>query len=126
MPIIQQHPNSLSVSEGQKTLLVCSFIGVPHPASTIKWVKDNRPLPEKLVPVQGLRNSSLVIPTAQLNDAGDYACIIETSGQKPVRSRRATVQVRGLFAAIIILRHMNCTRGSQLMIRVYEDLNLGI
>lgn len=94
-PVIQQHPSSLSVNEGDEAVLGCSFVGAPAPATDIRWLKNGEPLRGPVLPVAGPRNSTLTF-AASVVDAGEYLCLIETIGHRPaLRSHVATLQVRG-------------------------------
>ena len=96
-PIIQQHPISLSVNEGEEVALSCSFIGTPYPATEIKWLKNGKLISEKTTPpLQGLHNSTLRL-AATTSDAGDYSCSVETFGHQSVKTTKATLVVRGMM-----------------------------
>lgn len=51
--MIQQHPMSVSASEEDFVTMSCAFGGVQAPATTIHWLKDDKPtLPNSVLTVQ--------------------------------------------------------------------------
>ncbi len=94
--MIQQHPLSTSVNEGEEAVMSCTFAGAPPPASTVRWMKDGQPLGDNLFAVQqGSRNATLRFVSVGKQHAGSYACHVHTIGHQPVPSYPAILQVRG-------------------------------
>ena len=93
--MIQQHPVSISVNEGEESLLSCTYSGASPPATSVRWFKDGQPLPESLQGVHlGTRNASLRFSSTGKQHAGSYGCTVHTIGHHPVTSQAASLQVR--------------------------------
>ena len=99
-PVIQQHPTTISVNEGEEAELSCSFSGEASPITTVTWFKDNKPTADFVTPVQSAHNSLLRL-TATTNSAGNYFCVVETIGNPPVVSQVAALSVRGIVHTMI-------------------------
>jgi hypothetical protein len=67
-----------------------------HPVTVVLWKKNG-----KLISEDGSRikmnksNGTLVISEVELDDHGNYSCLVNTTGFRPVHSKPATVLVKG-------------------------------
>lgn len=69
-PVILAHPQSQSVSLGAGVTLTVTATGVPAP--TLQWYHNANP-------IAGATTTSLVLPSVQLSDAGDYTVAVTNS-----------------------------------------------
>jgi hypothetical protein len=72
-----------TVSVGDRVEFTCEVIGNPPP--TIRWVRDEKPLPATAV----ITGSQMVIPRVALEDAGKYRCIASNRGG----TRQASIEL---------------------------------
>uniref|UniRef100_A0A914XKC9 Ig-like domain-containing protein n=1 Tax=Plectus sambesii TaxID=2011161 RepID=A0A914XKC9_9BILA len=100
-PKIIRHPGSKDLLEGQNVYFDCKAEATPYPATSIEWEKDGEPVraapPRSAEPNRiqwNTENGSLSILNVELNDQGQYTCIVTTEGQDPVRSKEAELLVR--------------------------------
>ncbi|XP_066148461.1 tyrosine-protein kinase-like otk [Euwallacea fornicatus] len=100
-PIVLQDPSSVTVDEGEKSILTCQY-NASHPEyTTVRWRKDGKPLrhefDENSSSHQRIRvykhNGTLVIHSSQTSDRGEYVCEVVTEGFEPVSSQPATISV---------------------------------
>lgn len=109
-PEITSHPESITVDENEKSILNCDFESKSLPYTTVKWMKDGKPLKHDYDEIssnhQRIRiykhNGTLVIHNTQTSDRGEYVCEIVTSGHEPVLSKSATISVIGKFLEYIM------------------------
>ena len=94
--MIEQHPASVSVDEGEEVTMSCSYSGWPSPVTSVSWTKDLRPIAASIVSLQDGRNSTLKL-TANADLAGNYVCVVKTVGHAAVASQTAVLNVRGKF-----------------------------
>jgi hypothetical protein len=89
-------PPSMTVEEGAFASLACQFHAMAHPVTMVLWKKNG-----KLIIEDGSRikmnksNGTLVISEVELDDHGNYSCMVNTTGFKPVHSKPASVMVKG-------------------------------
>lgn len=62
----------MSVIQNRSQAILCPVTGIPEPS--IIWYKDGIPLLDWPYPRFTLREKSLEIVSAQIDDAGDYKC----------------------------------------------------
>jgi hypothetical protein len=95
-PNIVSDPMSMTVEEGAHASLACQFHAMAHPVTMVLWKKNG-----KLISEDGSRikmnktNGTLFISEIELDDHGNYSCLVNTTGFKPVHSKPAIVLVKG-------------------------------
>ncbi|KAL1516132.1 hypothetical protein ABEB36_000053 [Hypothenemus hampei] len=102
-PQILQDPASLTVDEGEKSVLECVYNASQEQYTQVKWRKDGKNLrvahdsDENSSAHQRIRaykhNGTLVIHSTQTTDRGEYICLVITEGFEPVFSQPATISV---------------------------------
>ncbi|XP_063220526.1 inactive tyrosine-protein kinase 7-like [Bacillus rossius redtenbacheri] len=93
-PSVVQGPASVAAEEGQAVTLGCRHEAMPPPVTTVSWLKDGRPVGAQPGRVVVHTNGSLSIADVQLDDRGNYTCLVATAGFPPARSRPAAVHVK--------------------------------
>ena len=93
LPFIVDLPAPMNHTEGDRFVLVCSFIGTPPPV--VGWQKDGSMifLGEGRSIMNSTGRSQLVINSLALSDAGVYSCSVTNLGGTDMRS--ITLEVRG-------------------------------
>ncbi|XP_021932261.1 inactive tyrosine-protein kinase 7-like isoform X2 [Zootermopsis nevadensis] len=94
-PNIVSDPLSMSVEEGAIASLGCQFHAMAHPVTMVLWRKNGKLISEDGSRIKMNRsNGTLVISEIELDDHGNYSCLVNTTGFKPVHSKPATVLVK--------------------------------
>lgn len=69
---------------------------MPHPVTMVLWKKNGKVIVEDGARVKmNKSNGTLVISEVELDDHGNYSCVVNTTGFKPVHSKPAIVLVKG-------------------------------
>jgi hypothetical protein len=93
--VITQDPISVTVDEGTPATLVCGYRALPG-VTTVKWRRENGGGGgSKYVPEQTANNGTLLFPSVSVLDRGIYQCEVNTTGFKPVLSKKAHIYVKG-------------------------------
>ncbi|XP_041351989.1 inactive tyrosine-protein kinase 7-like isoform X2 [Gigantopelta aegis] len=93
-PFISRAPQPKEVEEGEKVEFSCQVVGTYYPVTTIVWLKDN-----SFIHIgssrhrMNLETGVLHIEPVLLSDAGEYACVANTTGHPMVDSSRAYLRV---------------------------------
>ncbi|XP_069698468.1 inactive tyrosine-protein kinase 7 isoform X2 [Periplaneta americana] len=94
-PNIVMDPLSMTVEEGDRASLACQFHAMAHPVTTVVWKKNGKLLADDGARIKmNKRNGTLVISEVMLEDQGNYSCLVNTTGFKPVHSKPALVLVK--------------------------------
>lgn len=98
-PTITQDPISVTVDEGAAATLTCGFRALEYPITTVRWRREHSPGNYKYVQDDQSRpnNGTLHFNYMEVRDRGNYQCEVNTTGFKPVLSKKALIQVRGTF-----------------------------
>ncbi|KAJ9574837.1 hypothetical protein L9F63_007997 [Diploptera punctata] len=94
-PSIVMDPLSLTVEEGDRASLMCQFQAMAHPVTSVLWRKNGKLLSDNGSHIKmNKMNGTLIINDIQLEDKGNYSCLVNTTGFKPVHSKPAIVIVK--------------------------------
>lgn len=95
-PNIVSDPLSMTVEEGTRASLVCQFRAMAHPVTIVLWKKNGKLISEDGSHIRmNKSNGTLIISEVELDDRGNYSCLVNTTGFKPVHSKPAMVLVKG-------------------------------
>ncbi|XP_014667914.1 PREDICTED: inactive tyrosine-protein kinase 7-like [Priapulus caudatus] len=95
-PKITRHPESMMVEESKTALFHCDYTGSPAPYTTITWTRNGSEIELRHAGRwRFLDDGGLEVSDVRLKDAGRYACEVATRGFPAVRSRAATLDVKG-------------------------------
>ena len=95
-PNIVSDPLSMTVEEGARASLACQFHAMAHPVTVVLWKKNGKMINEDGSRIKmNKSNGTLVISEVELDDHGNYSCLVNTTGFKPVHSKPAMVLVKG-------------------------------
>ena len=96
-PNIVSDPLSMTVEEGDRASLMCTFQAMPHPVTSVLWRRNGKLVNDDGSHIKINRmNGTLVIPEVELEDQGNYSCLVNTTGFKPVHSKSAIIIVKGM------------------------------
>jgi hypothetical protein len=97
-PNILSDPLSMTVEEGARTSLACQFHAMAHPVTVVLWRKNGKLLSEDGSRIKiNKANGTLFISEVMLDDHGNYSCVVNTTGFKPVHSKPAIIHVKGRY-----------------------------
>ena len=91
LPVITEHPTSVTVSKGSPASLHCRT----SPVSSVTWTRDSIPISSSSPGVLVLPDGSLFLLSSRPSDSGLYRCLVGAGGRQ-VHSRPATLAVRYL------------------------------
>jgi len=95
-PNIVSDPLSMTVEEGARASLACQFHAMAHPVTVVLWKKNGKVINEDGSHIKmNKADGTLVISEVELDDHGNYSCLVNTTGFKPVHSKPAIVLVKG-------------------------------
>ncbi|ESO84448.1 hypothetical protein LOTGIDRAFT_71201, partial [Lottia gigantea] len=99
---IRRHPKYQEVEEGQMAQFRCEVEGSPFPVTNIFWKKDMEFINadsdrHRIDPDAGI----LRIFNVQMSDAGNYACIANTTGHPIVTSNRAYLKFIYIICSLL-------------------------
>jgi len=95
-PNIVSDPLSMTVEEGARASLACQFHAMAHPVTMVLWKKNGKMINEDGSRIKmNKADGTLVISEVELDDHGNYSCLVNTTGFKPVHSKPAIVLVKG-------------------------------
>ncbi|XP_068104559.1 hemicentin-2 [Hyperolius riggenbachi] len=95
-PSIMPGPSVVSASVNQTAVLPCWAEGLPTP--TVTWRKDGSQLSVEMSRLEFLKDGSLRIPQALLQDSGYYLCTVSNSAGMARRGVELRVFVNGGFS----------------------------
>ncbi|KAM9325336.1 hemicentin-2 [Gastrophryne carolinensis] len=95
-PSILPGPSVVSASVNQTAVLPCMAEGLPAP--TVSWKKDGTQLSVDTSRLEFLKDGSLRIPQALLQDSGYYLCMVTNSAGMARRGVELRVFVNGGFS----------------------------
>ena len=91
LPVITEHPSSVTVSSGSPASLHCRT----SPVSSVTWTRDSIPVSSSSPGLLVLPDGSLFLLSSRPSDSGLYRCLVGARGSQ-VHSRPATLAVRYL------------------------------
>jgi len=107
-PNIVSDPLSMTVEEGARASLACQFHAMAHPVTVVLWKKNGKMINEDGSRIKmNKADGTLVISEVELDDHGNYSCLVNTTGFKPVHSKPAIVLVKGKTHVHELLCHSN-------------------
>ncbi|XP_045463115.1 tyrosine-protein kinase-like otk [Harmonia axyridis] len=99
-PVIEAHPQNLTVSENEEFKLVCRYETQSKAVTAVRWRKEGKLVKHEYDPsnhhqrVKVFRdNATLLVHNAQPQDRGDYVCEISTDRFEPVTSKPISVAI---------------------------------
>lgn len=111
-PVIKKDPHSQKVSEGSSVWLHCEYAGTPYPFTRVVWIKDEIPLPTNTSRVYiHASNGTLHLRQVELNDAGNYYCVVNTTSYEPLKSRFAALNVERKLNGVLFAAMLVCSLG---------------
>ncbi|XP_039280486.1 LOW QUALITY PROTEIN: inactive tyrosine-protein kinase 7 [Nilaparvata lugens] len=85
-PSLVKGPTSVTVDESETAVFYCQFQGMEPPITTVHWLKDNASFRQDSRLSIDQNTGTLTITNTQVSDKGDYSCLINTTGYKPLVS----------------------------------------
>ncbi|XP_064621209.1 inactive tyrosine-protein kinase 7-like isoform X2 [Lineus longissimus] len=92
-PTITQGPSAVTVLEGKTAQMNCKVLGTPYPVSRIIWLNNNSPLEPHPRFIINERTGDITIHNVHLNDEGNYACRVNTTGHPTIESSMARLEI---------------------------------
>uniref|UniRef100_A0ABM0MP99 Basement membrane-specific heparan sulfate proteoglycan core protein-like n=1 Tax=Saccoglossus kowalevskii TaxID=10224 RepID=A0ABM0MP99_SACKO len=117
-PKVTIDPPTLSVTEGDQAVFLCTATGDPTP--TVAWTKMNMPLPST---ARERENGYLIISGATVNEAGDYRCTASNGIETAEDVARLFVlsQTRRIPSVSIEPNRQIVTQGSTAILRCITE-----
>ncbi|RZF35776.1 hypothetical protein LSTR_LSTR012074 [Laodelphax striatellus] len=93
-PSLERGPTSVTVDEGETAVFYCQFKGMEPPITTVHWLKDNASFRQDSRLSIDQSTGTLTITNTQVSDKGDYSCLVNTTGYKPLVSKPASLHIK--------------------------------
>ncbi len=102
-PTIIENPESKEIEEDSDVTLKCRFVGTPYPFTRISWHKDDMALPSNATRILfDTFDGTLYLAKAEVNDAGNYSCVLKSEFFESVESKVAEIRVTRKYLSIAV------------------------